>query len=86
MKTDTLLIIAAAGLGLFFIAKVAKGMGASTSPASTGAGRATAVPAGINLFANAPMGGVELASLQRAYAQYDFGAPYGSAGYLGTTQ
>jgi hypothetical protein len=43
IKTDTLVIIAAAALGLYFIARVVKKQG-SESPESTGAGRATALP------------------------------------------
>ena len=46
MKTDTLLIIAAAGAGLYFIAKVARGgalSGAKPAPTATGAARANAI-------------------------------------------
>jgi hypothetical protein len=46
MKTDNLIIIAAAGLGLWFIAKVAQGktvFGAKPAPISTGAARTQAI-------------------------------------------
>ena len=54
IKKDTLVIIAAAAVGLIFIARVAKGKGfgtfgmglhdsGGTSPSSTGAGRAEAI-------------------------------------------
>ena len=84
MKTDTLLIIAAAGLGLFFIARVAKGISKSTSPESTGAGRQTAAP---DTWSRTPNGGLTLA---QQYGEYGAGQAvanvYDQAGYFGTTK
>ena len=49
MKTDTIVIAAAAALGLWFVSRVASGKpltmaNTSPSPTSTGAARATAIP------------------------------------------
>lgn len=85
MKTDTLVLIAAAGLGLFFISRVAKGMG-GTSPTSTGAARATAAPDGVNLFAGTEA--ANMTPLQDAYntSGYYTAEVYNGLGYMGTTK
>lgn len=82
MKNDTLILIGAAAAGLYFISRVAKGMGKSASPASTGAGRAVAVPK--SQIPNADM------TLAQQYQEYGFGHSvadvYDQSGYLGTTK
>lgn len=85
MKKDTLILIAAAAAGLFFIAKVAKGMGSSPAPISTGAARATAAPDGVNLFASAL---ANTQPLQDAYntSGYYTAEVYNNLGMMGVTK
>ena len=82
MKTETLLIVAAAAAGLYFISKVAKSIGNGTSPASTGADHAAAVPMGFNI----PNAAMSLADQYKAYgAGRDVSSVYDQTGYLSTT-
>ena len=86
MKNDTLLIIGAAAVGLFFISRVAKGMGGGASPSSTGAARAVAVPS--QSLWTTPTD--TTLTLGQQYAEYGYGAGvaevYNNSGYLGTTK
>lgn len=83
MKKETLFIVAAAAAGLYFMSKVAKTVGGGASPASTGAGRQTAAPAGTQT----PNDQLTLA---QQYMEYGYGHSvadvYDNAGYLGTTK
>ena len=84
MKTDTLVIIGAAAVGLYFIAKVAKSIGTTPAPTVTGAARQSAVSMGLwNDTTNVP-------TLAAQYGEYGMGRAmaegYGTAGYTGTTQ
>lgn len=82
MKKDTLLIIAAAAAGLWFIARTAKAMGTSAAPTATGANRAAAVTDS-SLY-KSPNAGM---SLTDQYKEYGYGQSvadvYSNTGYLG---
>lgn len=85
MKTDTLVIIGAAAVGLYFISKVAKSMSAAKAPTVTGAARQSAVSMGLWSDASQPT-----LTLPQQYGEYGNGRAmsegYGTAGYTGTTQ